>query len=55
MPLIILCGQPSSGKSTVASALERQLNQSQKDVVVVSEQTLYQDRNAAYSGTYKYR
>ena len=50
MPLIILCGQPSSGKSTVASALERQLNQTQKEVVVISEQTLHQDRNAAYSG-----
>ena len=53
MPLIILCGQPSSGKSTVASALERELTQSQKEVVVISEQTLHQDRNAAYSGTYK--
>lgn len=53
MPLIILCGQPSSGKSTVASALELQLSQSQKEVVVISEQTLHLDRNAAYGGTYR--
>lgn len=52
MPLIILCGQPSSGKSTVAAAIEHQLKQKQKDVIVISEQTLHQDRNAAYSGMY---
>lgn len=52
MPLIILCGQPSSGKSTVARAIEKELKQLQKDVVVISEQTLRLDRNAAYSGAY---
>lgn len=52
MPLIILCGQPSSGKSNVASKIEAQLKKQQKEVLVISEQTLYQDRNAAYTGTY---
>lgn len=50
MPLIVLCGQPCSGKSAVASLIEQQLKQQEKAVLVISEQTLHQQRNVAYQG-----
>ena len=55
MPLIILCGQPSSGKSGVALAIQKQLCSTSREVTLISEQTLHQDRNAAYKGTQLYR
>ena len=50
MPLIVLCGQPSCGKSIVTSLIEQQLQQQEKAVTVISEQTLHQERNLAYQG-----
>lgn len=54
MPLIVLCGQPSSGKSSVTSLIEQQLQQQDKAVVVISEQSLHQERNLAYQGSSAY-
>ena len=48
MPLIVICGQPSSGKSRVAAQLVRLL-EPHGPVVLVDEPSLHLDRNASYS------
>lgn len=49
MPLIILCGQPCSGKSTVAGQLRQLLEQQQWAVNVIDEPSLHFERNKSYS------
>lgn len=50
MPLVVLCGQPSSAKSTVASAIEQHLRSQGHEAILISEDTLHQERNVAYKG-----
>uniref|UniRef100_A0A383WLJ4 Protein KTI12 homolog n=1 Tax=Tetradesmus obliquus TaxID=3088 RepID=A0A383WLJ4_TETOB len=50
MPLIVLSGQPCSGKSTVAATLQ-QLLQPSHPVHVVDEPSLHLERNTAYQTT----
>ncbi len=50
MPLVVLCGQPSSAKSTVASAIEQHLRSQGHAAILISEDTLHQERNVAYKG-----
>jgi tRNA uridine 5-carbamoylmethylation protein Kti12 len=47
MPLIVLSGQPCSGKSTVAAKLQ-QLLQPSHPVCIVDEPSLHLERNTAY-------
>ena len=49
MPLIVVCGVPSSGKSTRAKEVEEWLKTEQKSVHIVSEDTLLIDKQKAYS------
>ncbi|KAL0035993.1 hypothetical protein WJX77_010483 [Trebouxia sp. C0004] len=48
MPLVVLCGQPSSAKSSVASAIAQHLHSQGHEFVLISEDTLHQERNVAY-------
>mmetsp|Transcript_648 Transcript_648/g.1540 ORF Transcript_648/g.1540 Transcript_648/m.1540 type:complete len:296 (-) Transcript_648:293-1180(-) len=48
MPLIVICGNPCTGKSTVARALYEKLEQFGHDVVIVDEPSLHLDRNCSY-------
>lgn len=50
MPLVVLCGQPSSAKSTVATAIEQRLRSQGHEAILISEDTLHQDKNVAYKG-----
>lgn len=50
MPLVVLCGQPSSAKTTVASAIEQYLRSQGHEAILISEDTLHQERNVAYKG-----
>lgn len=49
MPLIVVCGVPSSGKTTRAKEIEEWLKNEQKSVHIVSEDTLLIDKKKAYS------
>jgi tRNA uridine 5-carbamoylmethylation protein Kti12 len=48
MPLVVLAGQPASGKSTAAAQL-RALLELHGPVEVLDEPSLHLERNAAYS------
>lgn len=48
MPLVVLAGQPASGKSTVAAQLVELLQQA-GTVELVDEPSLHLERNAAYA------
>ena len=48
MPLIVICGQPASGKSRVAAQLVQMLA-AHGPVVLVDEPSLHLDRNSSYS------
>lgn len=47
MPLVVLTGQPASGKSTVAARVRALLEPA---CIVVDEPSLHLERNAAYAG-----
>jgi len=49
MPLIVLCGVPSSGKTYRAKEIIEWLKNEQKNVHIVSEDTLLIDKQKAYS------
>lgn len=49
MPLVVLTGQPSSGKSSVAARL-RALLEPHGPVLVIDEPSLHLERNASYAG-----
>ncbi|GFR52741.1 hypothetical protein Agub_g15352 [Astrephomene gubernaculifera] len=51
MPLVVLSGQPCSGKSGIASKLAALFEQAGLTVELIDEPSLHLDRNAAYSGT----
>lgn len=48
MPLIVLCGQPCSGKSSVAQQLQELLTAAGHPVHLVDEPSLHLERNACY-------
>ncbi|GFH12296.1 protein KTI12, partial [Haematococcus lacustris] len=49
MVLVVLCGQPCSGKSWVADQLASRFAADGQDVVKVDEPSLHLQRNAAYA------
>ena len=49
MPLVVLCGQPCSGKSTVARELQALCQAAGASVDIVDEASLHLDKNVAYS------
>lgn len=55
MPLIVLCGQPCSGKSTIAKELQRLAAEAspQTEVVLIDDDMLHLDRNSAYENVRK--
>lgn len=50
MPLIVVAGLPSSGKSSVAAALAEACKALGQDVQVVDEDSLHLKRNESYKG-----
>ena len=50
MPLVLLCGQPCSGKSTVAQLVAVHLRSLTLEVVVIDEDSLGLERSVAYKG-----
>lgn len=52
MPLVMMCGQPSSGKSTLAARLAELFQQAGHPPVVVDESILHVDKNLAYEGVF---
>ncbi len=48
MPLIVIVGQPCSGKSTAAGLLARLFRNKGLDVIVIDEPSLHVDRNEGY-------
>eukprot|EP00124_Ichthyophonus_hoferi_P001687 Ihof_evm6s95 gene=Ihof_evmTU6s95 len=51
MPLIIICGYPSSGKTTRSIELQTYLESNNHPVHIVSEQTLNLDKNVIYKNS----
>ena len=51
MPLVIIAGNPCSGKSSIAQELQRLLEADGKAVHLVSENALLPDRNKSYTST----
>jgi protein KTI12 len=52
MPLVILCGRPSSGKSTVAHLIQEQCSSSGVECEIVTETTIQLDKNECYKNAY---
>lgn len=50
MPLVILCGIPSSGKTTRAEALASFLKEQGKQVILINEESLFIKRSEGYKG-----
>lgn len=50
MALVVLSGQPCSGKSTVAAALKQLLTTKGLEVIIVDEPSLCLKRNNSYKG-----
>jgi len=51
MPLVVICGYPSSGKTTICNQLKDFLENKNKKVIVVSENFLVDNKkNETYSG-----
>ena len=50
MPLVMLCGQPSSGKSTLTAQLAQLCRQADHEPVVIDESILQMDKSRAYAG-----
>ena len=51
MALVIICGQPCSGKSTAAACLMKALEKSSNmPVILIDEPSLNLDRTSAYQG-----
>lgn len=50
MPLVVLCGNPSSGKSNIAHALQEECLRRGGMVDMVNEESLHIDRNNGYKG-----
>lgn len=52
MALVVLSGQPCSGKSTVAAALKQLLTSKGLEVIILDEPGLSLKRNLSYKGKY---
>eukprot|EP00735_Rhodelphis_limneticus_P007237 TRINITY_DN19743_c0_g1::TRINITY_DN19743_c0_g1_i1::g.11302::m.11302 TRINITY_DN19743_c0_g1::TRINITY_DN19743_c0_g1_i1::g.11302 ORF type:complete len:277 (+),score=25.25,sp/Q4KLF3/KTI12_XENLA/40.37/6e-76,KTI12/PF08433.5/6.1e-89,AAA_33/PF13671.1/6.7e-14,AAA_18/PF13238.1/3.3e-09,AAA_17/PF13207.1/9.1e-08,APS_kinase/PF01583.15/1.4e-05,Zeta_toxin/PF06414.7/6.1e-05,AAA/PF00004.24/0.00023,AAA/PF00004.24/4.9e+03,AAA_28/PF13521.1/0.00069,MobB/PF03205.9/0.0022,MobB/PF03205.9/4.8e+03,SRP54/PF00448.17/0.0036,Mg len=52
MPLVLLCGFPCSGKTTLAKRLESELQALGKQVVIVSEDTLNISKKEGYKNSH---
>lgn len=50
MPLVVICGQPSSGKSTVARRLAQELQAAGVEALIVDEPSLHLKRDESYRG-----
>jgi protein KTI12 len=50
MALVVICGQPCSGKTGIAEALATNFREQGSTVVVVDEPSLSLERNASYQG-----
>jgi protein KTI12 len=48
MPLVVVCGQPSSGKSTIAAKLQQLFASHGAVVHLIDEPSLFIDKNVAY-------
>eukprot|EP01102_Stenamoeba_stenopodia_P018658 TRINITY_DN6884_c0_g1_i1.p1 TRINITY_DN6884_c0_g1~~TRINITY_DN6884_c0_g1_i1.p1 ORF type:complete len:275 (+),score=75.39 TRINITY_DN6884_c0_g1_i1:38-862(+) len=53
MPLVVMCGIPTSGKSTRALEIQKYINETQPDVPVqiINEESLQIDKNVGYKGS----
>eukprot|EP01018_Ginkgo_biloba_P023666 Gb_12362 [translate_table: standard] len=49
MALVLMCGQPCSGKSTAANCLAQALQSQPYDVRIIDEPSLHLDRNQSYA------
>jgi protein KTI12 len=56
MALVVMCGQPCSGKSEAAACLTAALRSSMADITVrvIDESSLHLGRNASYKGIYRF-
>ncbi len=52
MPLLILCGQPCSGKSSIAGRIAAKLRTQGVDIQIVNEEVIGLERNEAYKGAF---
>lgn len=51
MPLVVLCGNPCSGKSTVAEMIQEECSKSGMKAEIISELSLQRvDKNECYRG-----
>ncbi len=51
MPLVIITGYPSSGKTTIALALKKYLEEAhKKEVIHINEENLFMDKINALKG-----
>lgn len=50
MPFLIICGQPCSGKSTIAGKVADKLRLHGAQVVVIDESSASVDRDTAFKG-----
>lgn len=50
MPLIVLCGHPSSGKTTTAIAIAEVCRQKGWEAMIINEDSLHRTRKTCYSG-----
>ncbi|PIK56857.1 KTI12-like, chromatin associated [Apostichopus japonicus] len=53
MPLVVLCGFPSSGKTKRTNEIKKQLETNDKKVIVVSEHNFGIDKNLVYADSKK--
>ena len=54
MALVVFCGQPCSGKSTIAASLVKSLTDEGLSIKLIDEPTLNLDRTKSYSGQFVY-
>jgi thymidylate kinase len=52
MPLIVICGHPCSGKSTVARQVVEACRRAGHEAALVDEESLHLTRDASYRGEY---
>lgn len=50
MPLVVIAGQPASGKSSVCTILQAIFSEKGHQAVVIDEPSLVGNRNEAYKG-----
>ena len=51
MPLILICGYPSSGKTTRAHEIKKYIEENhKKEVTIINEEFLKLDKKDAYKG-----